>query len=64
MTHPLFPAAVVAVPSEETLTNGDVALENGSGDGDKPVVKKQDIILIVGKAENCEAAMQALLVGS
>ena len=53
--------AVVAAQSEETLTNGDVTLENGSGDSEKPV-KRQDVILILGKAENCEGAKQALLV--
>jgi len=44
----------------ETAVNGDIASD--AGDGGQMAPKKQDIIIITGKKENCEAARDALLV--
>ena len=43
--------------AENGLPNGDV-------NGDETAHNKSDVIVITGKPENCEAAKQALQVGS
>ena len=57
---------VLAVLSVIGLTFVSTAPPSGAGDADTMVNgddhKKNDIIMITGKAENCEAAKKALLV--
>ena len=48
---------IIAADHDENLPNGDT---NGDVDEDKP--KKQDIVLITGRKENCDNAKDALLV--
>ena len=43
---------------EEPVANGEVSSEDGSDKG----IRKNDIIIITGKPEKCEAAKKALLV--
>jgi len=50
---------VVGEDAEEEMVNGDVTMTTSDGDR----VRRQDVITVTGKQEDCEAACNALRVG-